>query len=130
MGNLEPELRLPFWKYLIFTKNGAKLEDYPAYEECLTMEIPEKVRDEISRDLNRTNTTALIKTEVGQSQMKRVLEAIAAAVPEVGYCQGMNFIACILIEHCRSEEIAYFVFMEMLHKMEMKCLYLPVSIFS
>ena len=36
--------------------------------------------------------------------MRRVLQAIGYVLPDVGYCQGMNFIASALITVLDSEE--------------------------
>lgn len=58
--------------------------------------------------------------------MRRVLEAIAYCLPDVGYCQGMNFIASTLIGVLEDEEQAFWLFMSLLIKREMKTLFLPV----
>jgi hypothetical protein len=86
-----------------------------------------KVIDEISRDLKRTHTSERMKSEEGQMELKRVLHAIGYVVPEVGYCQGMNFIASTLIGVLGSEETAFWIFLEMLITKDMKTLFLPVS---
>ena len=69
-----------------------------------------------------------MKTENGWEQLRRVLLAIGHVVPEVGYCQGMNFIASVLITVLEKEELAFWVFLEMLITRDMKTLFLPVSI--
>ena len=43
--------------------------------------------------------------------MARVLEGVAIVVPEVGYCQGMNFIASALIAITDREEVGFWVFL-------------------
>jgi hypothetical protein len=48
--------------------------------------LTERVKDEIQRDLKRTFTSERMKTEEGQEEMRRVLEAIAYSMTEVGYC--------------------------------------------
>jgi hypothetical protein len=58
-------------------------------------------------------------------ELKRVLEAIAYSIPEVGYCQGMNFIGSTLIANLESEELGYWVFMNLLMIRDMKSLFLP-----
>lgn len=60
--------------------------------------------------------------------MKRVLEAIAYVLPDVGYCQGMNFIASTLIAVVDDEELAFWIFMSLLINKDMKTLFLPVKI--
>ena len=56
-----------------------------------------RVRDEIGKDLARTRTSERVRTEEGQEEMRRVLLAIAYCMPDVGYCQGMNFIASVIL---------------------------------
>lgn len=56
-----------------------------------------------------------------------MLLAIGYVVPEVGYCQGMNFIASVLVTVLEKEELAFWVFLEMLITRDMKTLFLPVS---
>jgi len=51
----------------------------------------------VGRDLPRTFTTDQILEKEGLEQLKNNLEAIAFTIPEVGYCQGMNFISATLL---------------------------------
>lgn len=53
---------------------------------------------------------------------------MAYTVPEVGYCQGMNFIASTLIGVLDDEELAFWIFMNLLITRDMKSLFLPVRI--
>lgn len=70
-----------------------------------------------------------MKSQEGQDELKRVLQAIAFALPDVGYCQGMNFIASTIISALKDqEELAFWIFMNLLITRDMKSLYLPVSI--
>ena len=57
-----------------------------------------------------------------------MLQAIGFALPDIGYCQGMNFIASTLITVMNDEEKAFWVFVQMLIKRDMKTLFLPVRI--
>jgi hypothetical protein len=59
--------------------------------------------------------------------MKRVLEAVGYAVPEVGYCQGMNFVSSVIITVVGEEE-GFWTFMNLLISRDMKALFLPVSL--
>lgn len=56
-----------------------------------------------------------------------MLLAAAFCLPEVGYCQGMNFIASVLITITESEESAFLVLMHMLIDLDMRPIFLPVS---
>ena len=62
-----------------------------------------RVRDEIGKDLARTRTSERVRTEEGQEEMRRVLLAIAYCMPDVGYCQGMNFIASVILSVMQDE---------------------------
>jgi hypothetical protein len=45
--------------------------------------------------------------------MKNVLNALAYALPELGYCQGMNFIVAIILLKLNEEEafnVMYHIF--------------------
>ena len=77
--------------------------------------------------MNRTKTSPRVETEEGQEELRRVLLAVAYCLPEIGYCQGMNFIASVLIALTDSEEQGFLIFMFLLVRKGMKTLFLPVS---
>jgi hypothetical protein len=86
------------------------------------------VRDEIEKDLKRTNTSVRMTTKQGWGELQRVLLAMAFCEPDIGYCQGMNFIAGVLIDTMGGrEEEAFLIFMYFVRDREMKPLFLPVS---
>jgi len=62
------------------------------YEELLQGEGPEDRQIEL--DIGRTSPQL---GEEGQQMLCRVLRAYAALRPDVGYCQGMNFVAGLLV---------------------------------
>eukprot|EP00347_Sterkiella_histriomuscorum_P000255 403376585 len=148
-GCMDDQLRKAFWRKLCqydeledALRDQLNLEDenqnvYQHLQQIIKIEsedksIPEtsrklssKVIEEVSKDLKRTHTSALMKTEVGWEQLRRVLLAIGYVVPEVGYCQGMNFIASVLITVLENEEQAFWAFLEMLITRDMKTLFLP-----
>mmetsp|Transcript_34594 Transcript_34594/g.42646 ORF Transcript_34594/g.42646 Transcript_34594/m.42646 type:complete len:376 (+) Transcript_34594:163-1290(+) len=61
--------------------------------------------EHIERDIPRTypDVEYFFNTDV-QDSVLRVLRALAAEFPSVGYVQGMNFIAAQLLFHCNSDE--------------------------
>ena len=61
-------------------------------------------------------------------ELERVLLAVAYCLPEISYCQGMNFIASVTIAVMESEESGFFVFMHLLLNKDVKNLFLPVSL--
>lgn len=84
-----------------------------------------KVVDEINKDINRTFHFGKFKTESGQQELRRVLQAVAYVRPEIGYCQGMNFVAAALLFFL-DEEMAFWTFLFFLDKMELNSLYFKV----
>ena len=59
-----------------------------------------KIQRDISFDLNRTFTDDILKTKENKNKLYNILLCVAMLKPEIGYCQGMNFIAAsILVFH-------------------------------
>ena len=57
-----------------------------------------------SIEKQRKNEESLITAEGGQASLRRVLRAYSIYDPEVGYCQGMNFIAGMFITFMPEEQ--------------------------
>jgi hypothetical protein len=73
----------------------------------------------IQKDLHRTFPDHPLfdaPTKYGQVALRNILTAYSAYDSEVGYCQGMGFIAAILIMHMRTEEIAFWAFVAVMYK--------------
>jgi hypothetical protein len=87
-----------------------------------------KVTDEIGRDLDRTFYEGIINSKEGQNKLNRVLTSLAYVRPEIGYCQGMNFIAGALIQFIDEEEIVFWIFLSFLDEKELNSLYFKVKI--
>ena len=56
-----------------------------------------RAREQITKDLPRTFPAHPLLDGVGRDALRRVLCAYARHNPSVGYCQGMNFIAALLL---------------------------------
>jgi len=78
---------------------NVKQQEAPGmYQQRLNEELLSNTRDEIERDLQRTfPTNRTFRTEAGRSKLRSVLHAYACHCPQIGYCQGMNFIAALLL---------------------------------
>jgi len=63
--------------------------------ETLQRKVPEAVRAQIELDVPRTQPRWL--GDADRAALRRVLSACAVQRPELGYCQGMNNIAAVLI---------------------------------
>jgi hypothetical protein len=63
--------------------------------------------DQIKRDLARTfpeHSLFRDKTGTGQQQLYLVLKAFSMHNPSVGYCQGMGFVAALLLIYLDAED--------------------------
>ena len=68
-----------------------------------------QVIDEIGRDVNRTFPSHRLFQEdgPGQGALKRVLERYAILDPAIGYCQGMGFLAALLLQYLHEHDAFY-----------------------
>ena len=82
------------------------------------------VCDEINRDINRTFYTVKFVEGNGKKMLINILTALAFIRPEIGYCQGMNFIAGALINFIDNEEKCFWIFLSFIDNIEMNLLYL------
>ena len=81
------------------------------------------VCDEINRDINRTFYTEKFVEGNGKKMLINILTALAFIRPEIGYCQGMNFIAGALINCFDNEEKCFWIFLSFIDNIEMNSLY-------
>ena len=82
------------------------------------------VCDEIDRDINRTFYTDKFVEGNGKKMLIDILTALAFIRPEIGYCQGMNFIAGALINFIDDEEKCFWIFLSFIDNIELNFLYL------
>ena len=82
------------------------------------------VCDEISRDISRTFYTEKFSEGNGKTMLFNILSALAFIRPEIGYCQGMNFIVGALINFIDNEEKCFWIFLSFIDNFEMNFLYL------
>lgn len=77
------------------------------YDELVALGFSSRDDEQIVRDITRTFPTHSSYKEdggPGQQRLRRVLNAYAIHDPEVGYVQGMNFIAAYLLFHANEED--------------------------
>ena len=63
----------------------------------------------------------------GQESLRRLLQLYAAIDPEVGYCQGMGFIAGLLLTYM-TEDDSFYCFATALQVIETKLLNIEIPI--
>ena len=83
-----------------------------------------KSTEEISRDLDRTFSTEHFAKGEGKIQLKNVLSALSFIRPEIGYCQGMNYIAGAFIHFFNDDECSFWIFLYLIDNCELSSLYL------
>ena len=77
------------------------------FEDYLRERIPDEVSEQIDRDLHRQfpeHEMFRVYSEIGTSELRRVLRAYASYAPEIGYCQGQGPVAATLLMHMTAEE--------------------------
>ena len=82
------------------------------------------VSEQINKDINRTFYTEKFKKGNGKEMLYNILIAIAFIRPEIGYCQGMNFIVGALINFIDNEEKCFWIFLYFIDNIELKMIYL------
>jgi len=82
-------LRLTLWMKVLSIPNEINPQEYSSH----IMDGSYSSWSEISRDSRRTFASVLRKRPVLHLQLTRILHALASRFRDVGYCQGMNFVA-------------------------------------
>ena len=83
----------------------------------------EPTKNDILKDIPRTYVVAGNAKE--ELQLFRILMAFAYVKPCVGYCQGMNFLAAVLLKTSNTEEIAFWLLLSLMQKWDMENMYVP-----
>lgn len=107
-----PQYRWPAWtaiRELSYRVNEKDYEDLPRAKA--------EIEEQISKDLGRTfpkeayfNLEAL--GALGQDSLFRLLSKLAGKYPNIGYCQGMNFVAGFLLLVSGGNEVEVFYLFE------------------
>lgn len=80
--------------------------DYPAFVQRITTEpsMISELEEIINMDVNRSfKDNPLVPSQV----LKNLLKTYAFYNPEVGYCQGMNYIAGTIVLQIQDEETSF-----------------------
>lgn len=104
------------WAALYGSKERGDRSEPPAELKADTQLPTAKAVRQIGLDLHRTFYTHRMFRErggEGQQALYRVLSVYARYNPSVGYCQGMSYIAAVLLMHM-SEEDAFWALMALL----------------
>ncbi len=95
------------------------------YEMLLQKSDPQ-AEFNIEKDLARTFPDIDEFKESGKSGKNRlfnVLKAYSQFDPKVSYCQGLNYVAAILLLYIKQEELAFFTLVHIMHEFNWRTLY-------
>jgi len=105
------------------------LDGHESYEVMASRTLPGGMLGEIERDVGRTLPThPRFHGEEGQGGRKellKILRAVAAAEPIVGYCQGMNFVAAVLLISLGSDQDAFWMLLSMMEGYHYRNIFAP-----
>ncbi|XP_048588764.1 growth hormone-regulated TBC protein 1-A isoform X2 [Nematostella vectensis] len=98
-------------------KRMKKLPGY--YQSLLESELDDIVRNSILTDIDRTfpeNIYFGSSSDSLKQKLKNILVAYAVHNPKIGYCQGLNYIAGLLLLIIKTEEPAFWLLEAMMMK--------------
>ena len=105
-NNVKKETRLNIWSNLLMIK---KLKKEYNYKEILAKTNDEKAKYDIKIDIDRTAVNS-DNIQLHRQILSNILYALSQSNGDIKYCQGMNFIACVLYEIFGEEE-AFYIFL-------------------
>lgn len=89
-----PRFRWLAWRNIT---GWSALERTGLFERCCAMSPDARTVDAIEKDLDRTFPRSEDFTDEKKQQLGTLLRAFACLFPQVGYCQGMNFLGGFLL---------------------------------
>ena len=86
-----------------------------------------RIRSSIRKDVCRTYEDARIMQADWQKKMEDMLAALAVVYSDMGYCQGMSFIAGEILNVVEEEELAFWLFAGLIEKHHLRLLFMNVT---
>eukprot|EP00871_Galdieria_phlegrea_P000345 jgi/Galph1/1310/GphlegSOOS_G5961.1 len=122
------QIRPVVWKRLLGTDH--LLMKYGGiFERLVKVKIRKEIDDIIERDVSRTLCLHQVfwshGAAPGVDSLRLILQAYAALVPEVGYCQGMSSIAALILLFSCDVEEAFLNFVYVMDTMDFHDLFYP-----
>eukprot|EP00899_Mesostigma_viride_P016110 jgi/Mesvir1/244/Mv13586-RA.2 len=133
-GRVPEEIRQALWQELARQYEGKvsiEASAEPLLDYSTLVAAPETdTHKEIERDVHRTfpdHPLFIQQWGPGQTAMFRVLKAYAQLDPEVGYCQGMAFVAAtlLLVVGTGEEELAFCLLVYLMYNAGLRNTFLP-----
>lgn len=119
-------MRTELWLSQLHRIGGMGANAAARYRSLSQASLPEHVSAEIEKDLHRTFPGhKYLSSTMGQRAMCGVLRAYAIFDEEIGYTQGMNFLAGLLLTYIPEEADAFGALVVLMHGRGLRALYLP-----
>lgn len=122
---LPSELRAQIWKEITKTSEFKAKFGVDVYQKLVTM--PCVHSDKIELDLHRTfpnHSLFMEKQGAGQISLRNVMRAYSNYDSYVGYCQGMTFLAGLLLMELEEED-AFFALVQIMNMHRLRGTYQP-----
>lgn len=88
-------------------------------------QLPEAIREQITKDTVRTfSSNPYLSSQAVRLRLESLLGCVALVYPQIGYVQGMNFIAAAFLYHC-DEYYSLGIFKIIFEQLELKDIFLP-----
>lgn len=85
------------------------------------------IRSAIQKDVCRTYEENRITHVNWKKKTENILAALAVVYSDVGYCQGMSFIAGEILNVVEEEELAFWLFAALMDRYKLQLLFMNVA---
>ena len=95
---------MQFWRHFCINQGKAHLK---GVNYSLLLSSDTSLHTLVKKDIDRTFPTMQYfdKGKPGYTKLFNVLTAVAKTFPKIGYCQGMNFVAAVIVINLSKEEV-------------------------
>ncbi|GAB4817785.1 hypothetical protein N2152v2_004831 [Parachlorella kessleri] len=125
--NVPPNLRTELWLSQLHRGSGTGAAAAAQYNALVTQgKLNQEVFAEIEKDAHRTFPGhPRLSSPEGNQAMLGVLSAYGAIDPDIGYCQGMNFLVGLLLAFLPRAADAFGALVLLMHERRLRDLYKP-----
>jgi hypothetical protein len=122
---IPPQLRGEIWCLLCNTEEESNFHSADLYKKLLDIEDPIE-EHKISKDIKRTLPELRLFHEdykSGGNKLYNVLKAYSSYDNEIGYAQGVNYLAAMLLIHIEDEIKAFWCLINLLYRRNWRMIY-------
>lgn len=114
------ETRGEMWCHFMLPQSRSLKDKYTG---LLNEKIDPKVRNIIELDIKRTFSFVHKFSANHSARLYNILKAYSIYDPEVGYCQGMNYLAGVLLLYIPDESLAFALLADLMQRLSWRALY-------